>query len=44
MLNELLTQYGRDASVTNLVDALEIYIVPVFNVDGYAYTCVGWGG
>ena len=38
MLNELLTQYNKDETVTHLVDSLEIYVVPVFNVDGYAYT------
>lgn len=38
MLNELLTGYGKDTTITHLVDSLDIYILPVFNVDGYAYS------
>lgn len=40
MLNELLVQYNKDTEITNLVNSLDIFIVPVFNVDGYVYTYV----
>ncbi len=33
-INTLLTQYGQDAKVTHWVDANEIWILPMFNVDG----------
>jgi len=36
--NYLLSRYGFDASVTDLVDHVEFYLLPVFNVDGYEYT------
>jgi len=36
--NQLLTQYGRDATVTSLVDRFDWYILPVANPDGYEYT------
>ena len=35
---QLLTRYGTDATVTAAVDSLEIWIVPVVNPDGFAYT------
>jgi len=35
-----ITQYGKDAKVTALVDALDMTYVPIFNADGYEYT---WG-
>jgi murein tripeptide amidase MpaA len=38
MLNKILTSYSNDPQIKNLVDNLEIYVLPVFNVDGYAYT------
>ena len=34
----LLENYGTDAAITDLVDNVEFYLVPVFNVDGYVYT------
>lgn len=34
-IERLLSRYGQDSSVTSLVDALEIWFVPVVNVDGY---------
>ncbi len=40
MLNTLLSQYGKDNRITHIVDSLDIYVLPVFNVDGYEYTCV----
>ena len=34
----LLSKYGQDPTITHLVDQFDYYILPVFNVDGYAYT------
>ncbi len=34
----LLSQYGLDSAVTNLVNNVEFYLIPVFNVDGYEYS------
>jgi carboxypeptidase T len=33
-INVLLTQYGKDPKVTHWVDANEIWVMPMFNVDG----------
>jgi murein tripeptide amidase MpaA len=38
LLGHLLEGYGSDAEITELLDAVEFTILPVFNVDGYAYT------
>ena len=35
---QLLTNYDTDSDVRSLVDRGEIWIIPVLNVDGYAYT------
>jgi len=37
LLETLLGRYGKDDRITRLVDAREIWIVPVFNVDGKVY-------
>jgi len=37
-INYLLTGYGTDQVVTDLLDAVDMYILPVNNPDGYAYT------
>jgi len=34
----LLDSYNTDLEVKEILDNLEIYILPVFNVDGYVYT------
>ncbi|CAF0881667.1 unnamed protein product, partial [Adineta ricciae] len=34
----LLSNYSKDPNITHLVDQFDYYILPVFNVDGYAYT------
>ncbi|CAF1378970.1 unnamed protein product [Rotaria sordida] len=34
----LLSNYGKDSTITHLVDQFDYYILPVFNVDGYVYT------
>ncbi|XP_071945088.1 carboxypeptidase B-like [Antedon mediterranea] len=36
--HKLLSGYGSDNEITALLDGLDIYIIPVLNVDGYAYT------
>lgn len=38
VLGHLLDAYGKDDETTKLIDGLEWYILPVFNVDGYSYT------
>ncbi len=34
----LLSNYSKDPNITHIVDQFDYYILPVFNVDGYAYT------
>ena len=38
IINRLLTGYGQDATITQLVDQIDWFIVPIVNVDGYRYT------
>jgi len=38
ILWQLVTKYGNDSVVTNLVDSIDWTICPIFNVDGYQYT------
>jgi murein tripeptide amidase MpaA len=40
MLNQLLNDFNHDLNTTALITNLEIWVLPVFNPDGYAYT---WG-
>ncbi len=35
LIEHLTTNYGSDPSITNLVDEIEIWIVPLMNPDGY---------
>lgn len=35
---QMLSRYGKDSSVTAMIDKLDWVILPVFNVDGYEYT------
>jgi len=42
-LNQLVTGYNTDVEITKLVNSLEIYILPVFNVDGYTFTMATGG-
>ncbi len=37
LIDRLTDEYGVDPNITDLVDNREIYILPVFNVDGYVY-------
>ncbi|KAL7747975.1 hypothetical protein RI367_006723 [Sorochytrium milnesiophthora] len=41
IFTQLLTQYGKDAQTTKLLDSAEVIIVPLSNPDGYLYT---WSG
>ena len=41
LVDELLTQYGRDDRVTQLLDTRQIYVVPVLNGDGKRYDETG---
>jgi len=41
MLNELVTGYGVNPEITAILDNLEVFVVPVFNVDGYVFTYSG---
>jgi murein tripeptide amidase MpaA len=38
MAYALLSNYSKDPTITHFVDQFDYYILPVFNVDGYAYT------
>eukprot|EP00112_Aurelia_sp_Birch-Aquarium-sp1_P006038 Seg1675.1 transcript_id=Seg1675.1/GoldUCD/mRNA.D3Y31 product="Carboxypeptidase A2" protein_id=Seg1675.1/GoldUCD/D3Y31 len=41
MINEMLTKYGKDSSVTAMLDKMDFVVMPVLNVDGYSYTWYG---
>jgi murein tripeptide amidase MpaA len=38
MLNQLLNDFNHDLNTTALLTNLEVWVLPVFNPDGYAYT------
>lgn len=38
ILNALAEGYGNDQRITDILDAINIYIVPTVNIDGYIYT------
>ncbi len=38
LANELLEGYGVDGAVTSALDAVDVYIVPIVNPDGYVWT------
>uniref|UniRef100_A0A914CBL4 Peptidase M14 carboxypeptidase A domain-containing protein n=1 Tax=Acrobeloides nanus TaxID=290746 RepID=A0A914CBL4_9BILA len=38
IINEMLNQYGKDLTITKIVDNFDWYIVPVGNPDGYEYS------
>lgn len=40
IIDQITQKYGRDSSVTALLDKMDFIILPVFNVDGYAYTWI----
>lgn len=35
---QALDTYGSDAEMTSLLNEMDVYVLPVFNVDGYEYT------
>ncbi|XP_055038419.2 carboxypeptidase B [Misgurnus anguillicaudatus] len=37
-VQEALSTYGSDAEMTNLLDKMDFFVLPIFNIDGYAYT------
>ncbi|KGL83377.1 Carboxypeptidase B [Tinamus guttatus] len=37
-VKEAVETYGKDSVLTNLLDRLDFYILPVLNIDGYVYT------
>lgn len=38
LANHLVENYGVDPDITDLVDNVEFFLIPVFNVDGYIYS------
>ncbi|XP_047424314.1 carboxypeptidase B [Mugil cephalus] len=37
-VKEAVETYGSDSAMTSLLDQMDVYVLPVFNVDGYDYT------
>uniref|UniRef100_A0A671Q8G7 Carboxypeptidase B n=2 Tax=Sinocyclocheilus anshuiensis TaxID=1608454 RepID=A0A671Q8G7_9TELE len=37
-INEAVSTYGSDPEMTNLLDRMDFFVLPVFNIDGYEYT------
>ncbi|XP_045905564.1 carboxypeptidase B [Micropterus dolomieu] len=37
-VNEALSTYGSDSQMTSLLDQMDVFVLPVFNIDGYDYT------
>ncbi|XP_060949864.1 carboxypeptidase B [Limanda limanda] len=37
-VKEALSTYGSDSQMTSLLNNMDVYVLPVFNVDGYDYT------
>ncbi|NWH81604.1 CBPB1 Carboxypeptidase, partial [Piaya cayana] len=37
-VKEAVETYGKDTVMTTLLDSLDFYVLPVFNIDGYVYT------
>ncbi|XP_031440130.1 carboxypeptidase B [Clupea harengus] len=37
-VNEAVTTYGSDSQMTSLLNQMDVYVLPVFNIDGYDYT------
>ncbi|RMX39368.1 hypothetical protein pdam_00024456 [Pocillopora damicornis] len=40
IIDQMTQKYGKDSSVTALLDKMDFVILPVLNVDGYAYTWI----
>ncbi|XP_076147346.1 carboxypeptidase B-like [Alosa pseudoharengus] len=37
-VKEAVSTYGTDSQMTSLLDQMDVYVLPVFNIDGYDYT------
>jgi len=37
-VKEALSTYGSDAQMTSLLNEMDVFVLPVFNIDGYDYT------
>ncbi|XP_053169061.1 mast cell carboxypeptidase A-like [Hemicordylus capensis] len=37
-VKQAVRTYGKDSVMTNLLDSMNFYILPVFNIDGYVWT------
>ncbi|XP_004081139.1 carboxypeptidase B [Oryzias latipes] len=37
-VKEALETYGSDSQMTSLLDQMDVYVLPVFNIDGYEYS------
>ncbi|XP_068603888.1 carboxypeptidase B [Brachionichthys hirsutus] len=37
-VKEALSTYGSDLQMTSLLDQMDVFVLPVFNIDGYDYT------
>ncbi|XP_056306719.1 carboxypeptidase B [Danio aesculapii] len=37
-VNEAVSTYGSNPDMTNLLDTMDFFVLPVFNIDGYEYT------
>uniref|UniRef100_A0A9J7YG74 Carboxypeptidase B n=1 Tax=Cyprinus carpio carpio TaxID=630221 RepID=A0A9J7YG74_CYPCA len=37
-IKEAVSTYGSDPEMTNLLDRMDFFVLPVFNIDGYEYT------
>ncbi|KAM9826979.1 carboxypeptidase B [Neosynchiropus ocellatus] len=37
-VNEALSTYGSNSDMTSLLNQMDVYVLPVFNIDGYDYT------
>ena len=37
-ISQALSTYGSDSQMTSLLDEMDVYVLPVFNIDGYDFT------
>ncbi|TKS87691.1 Carboxypeptidase B [Collichthys lucidus] len=37
-VKEALSTYGRDSQMTSLLNQMDVFVLPVFNIDGYDFT------
>lgn len=35
---QALSTYGSDSQMTSLLDQMDVFVLPVFNIDGYDFT------